>query len=367
MEMPDEGKTWTWILLELTAGLFLISRNYVIRADTNVSESERVSESESLFSFMETYNAKPWKQNMCYTDINNISVLAPRGAHYIQFCMEWRRQPGVVLERSFCTKQLHAYLKQERKLLFLKGWLGATLLFLRLGLLTQSLKSTIVATIWNERNWTGSVWTFPQINPISYQYCFQGSCAQMYSYCHQKLNNPLVICYILVLLPGKSHGQRSLVGCSPWGREESDRTEWLPFHFSLSCIGEGNGNPLQCSCLENPRDREAWWAAISGVTQSRTWLKWIGSSSISNHIGLPLWLTGKESACNAGATGDVGLIPGLGRSPGGGHGNMLQYSCLENPMDRGAWWLPSTGPQSWTQLKWLSTHAQWPYYHVWCL
>ena len=54
------------------------------------------------------------------------------------------------------------------------------------------------------------------------------------------------------LLPGKSHGRRSLVGCSPWGREESDTTEQLPFHFSLSCIGEGNGNPLQCSCLENP-------------------------------------------------------------------------------------------------------------------
>ena len=57
-----------------------------------------------------------------------------------------------------------------------------------------------------------------------------------------------------VLLPGKSHGRRSLVGCSPWGREELDTTEGLHFHFSLSCIGEGNGNPLQCSCLENPRD-----------------------------------------------------------------------------------------------------------------
>ena len=71
-----------------------------------------------------------------------------------------------------------------------------------------------------------------------------------------------------VLLPGKSHGRRSLVGCSPWGREESDTTERLHFHFSLSCIGEGNGNPLQCSCLENPRDGGAWWAAIYGVTQS---------------------------------------------------------------------------------------------------
>ena len=61
-----------------------------------------------------------------------------------------------------------------------------------------------------------------------------------------------------VLLPGNSHGWRSLVGCSPWGPEESDTTERLHFHFSLSRIGEGNGNPLQCSCLENPRDGGAW-------------------------------------------------------------------------------------------------------------
>ena len=65
-----------------------------------------------------------------------------------------------------------------------------------------------------------------------------------------------------VLLPGKSHVWRSLVGYSPWGHEESDTTERLHFHFPLSCIGEGNGNPLQCSCLENPRDRGACWAAI---------------------------------------------------------------------------------------------------------
>ena len=80
-------------------------------------------------------------------------------------------------------------------------------------------------------------------------------------------------CLQIVLLPGKSHGQRSLVGCSPWGSEELDTTERLHSHFSLSWIGEGNGNPLQCSCLENPRDGGAWWAAISGVTQSRTRLK----------------------------------------------------------------------------------------------
>ena len=82
-----------------------------------------------------------------------------------------------------------------------------------------------------------------------------------------------------VLLPGKSHGRRSLVGCSPWGRKESDTTERLHFHFSLACIGEGNGNPLQCSCLENPRDRGAWWAAVSGVAQSPTRLKRLSSNS----------------------------------------------------------------------------------------
>ena len=60
-----------------------------------------------------------------------------------------------------------------------------------------------------------------------------------------------------VLLPGKSRGRRSLVDYSPWGREESDMTEWLRFHFSLSCIGEGNGNPLQYSCLANFMDRGA--------------------------------------------------------------------------------------------------------------
>ena len=80
-------------------------------------------------------------------------------------------------------------------------------------------------------------------------------------------------------LPGKSHGWRSLVGCSPWGRKESDTTERLHFHFLLSCTGEGNGNPLQCSCLENPRDGGAWWTAVYGVAQSRTRLKRLSSSS----------------------------------------------------------------------------------------
>ena len=110
-----------------------------------------------------------------------------------------------------------------------------------------------------------------------------------------------------VLLPGKSHGRRSLVGCRPWGREELDKTERLHFHFSLSCIGEGNGNPLQCSCLENPRDREAWWAAIYGVAQSRTRLKLLSSSSSRTFLAVQ-WLR----LCNSNA-GGMGSVPGWGR------------------------------------------------------
>ena len=87
-----------------------------------------------------------------------------------------------------------------------------------------------------------------------------------------------------VLLPGKSHGRRSLVGCSPQGGQELDTTERLHFHFSLSCTGEGNGNPLQCSCLENPRDGGAWWAAVYGVTQSRTRLKRLSSNMQSTIV-----------------------------------------------------------------------------------
>ena len=84
-----------------------------------------------------------------------------------------------------------------------------------------------------------------------------------------------------VLLPGKSHGWRSLVGCSPWGRKESDTAERLHFHFSISCTGGRNGTPLQCSCLEDPRVGGAWWAAVCGVAQSRARLKRLSSSSRS--------------------------------------------------------------------------------------
>ena len=81
-----------------------------------------------------------------------------------------------------------------------------------------------------------------------------------------------------VFLSGESQGRGSLLGCCLWGHTESDTTERLHFHFSLSCIGEGNDNPLQCSCLENPRDGGACWAAVSGVTHSWTWLKRLSSS-----------------------------------------------------------------------------------------
>ena len=126
-------------------------------------------------------------------------------------------------------------------------------------------------------------------------------------------------------LAWKSHGQRSLVGCSPSGREELDTTEQLHFHFSLSCIGEGNGNPLLYSCLENPRDGGAWWAAIYAVAQSWTRLKQLSSSSSSVSLGFPGCSLGKESACSA---GDLSSITGLGRAPGEENSNQLQYSCL---------------------------------------
>ena len=146
-----------------------------------------------------------------------------------------------------------------------------------------------------------------------------------------------------VLLPGKSHGWRNLVGCSPWGCKESDTTERLHFHFSLSFIGEGNGNPLQCSCLENPRDGGAWWAAVYGVTKSRTWLNRLSSSSSSrirpSHTdwavviprgsGFHRGSDSKEPACT---------------------GTWVQSLCREDPLEKGtaahssipAWRMPWT-------------------------
>ena len=94
-------------------------------------------------------------------------------------------------------------------------------------------------------------------------------------------------------LPGKSHGRRSLVGCSPWGPEESDTTERLPFHISLSCIGEGNGNPLQCSCLENPRDGGAWW--LPSVGSHRVGHDWSDLAAAYYTKIMDFWILGKYS------------------------------------------------------------------------
>ena len=114
---------------------------------------------------------------------------------------------------------------------------------------------------------------------------FSGSVESQFLWPHRLQPTP-------VLLPGKSHGWRSLEGCSPWGRWGSDTTEQLHFQFSLSCIGEGNGNPLQCSCLENPRDGGAWWAAIYGVAQSRTRLKWLSTRLQHARLSCPSWIPG---------------------------------------------------------------------------
>ena len=101
-----------------------------------------------------------------------------------------------------------------------------------------------------------------------------------------------------VLLPGESHGWRSLVGCSPWGRKELDTTERFHFHFSLSCMGEGNSNLLQCSGLENPRDGRAWWAAVYQVAQSRTRLKWLSSLAGDSSVppGLQITAAGNQKS-----------------------------------------------------------------------
>ena len=143
-------------------------------------------------------------------------------------------------------------------------------------------------------------------------------------------------------------------------------TERLHFRFSPSCIGEGNGNLLQCSCLENPRDGGAWWAAVYGVTQNRTQLKWLSSSSSIHKTNywkvghsIPRFITKPNISSPLLASqhffffwqsfpcgsvvkhlpanlGHASSIPGSGSSPDIGNGNPFQYSCLGNTMDRGA-------------------------------
>ena len=130
--------------------------------------------------------------------------------------------------------------------------------------------------------------------------------------------------FLLVVGGGWVEAPQRLLG-SPFTRRGFISSHLMYLYFSLSCIGEGNGNPLQCSCLENPRDGGAWWAAVCGVTQSRTRLKWLSA---------------------------VAMYLCLGRSSGKGNGNPLQYSRLENPTGRGAWWATVHGvysPKGWTR------------------
>ena len=146
-----------------------------------------------------------------------------------------------------------------------------------------------------------------------------------------------------VLLPGKSHGRRSLVGCSPWGREESEMTEQLHFHFSLSCIGEGNGNPLQCSCLENPRDGGARWAAVYGVAQSQTQLKRLSSSSSIQRL----------SSCNA---KDQVVLHGKRSSP-----CFLYHSVALHNVLGFHWFLSEHAPKHWKLLDSPEREHVWIY------
>ena len=139
-----------------------------------------------------------------------------------------------------------------------------------------------------------------QNNCLAIQYILKGLEKSGSLLERQSLSTPtpaVIYCLLEIRLPYYAISEKAMAPHSstlawkiPWteepGRLQSmgslrvDMTERLHFDFSLSCIGEGNGNPFQCSCLDNPRDREAWWAAISGVAQSRTWLKWLSISNL---------------------------------------------------------------------------------------
>ena len=158
--------------------------------------------------------------------------------------------------------------------------------------------------------------------------------------------------YVFLKFPGGSDGNEYTynVGdlCSIPGLERSP--------------GGLNGNPLQYSCLENTMDRGPWHSVVHEASKS-----WTGPSDFHKHTytdfqyfsGLPCCLSGKEPACNTRAAGNAGLTHGLGGSLGRGQGNPLQYSCLENTMDKGAWWATvHSVAKSWTLMKWLSMHTQ---------
>ena len=121
-------------------------------------------------------------------------------------------------------------------------------------------------------------------------------------------------------------------------------------------LGGGNGNPLQYFCLENPMDRGALWVPVHSVAKSWPWL--VTWDARRNNWVFPRGTMVKNSPANAGGARDASSIPRPGRSPGEGNGNPLQYSCLENPMDRGAWGATVPGvAKIWTRLSdWAHTH-----------
>ena len=173
-------------------------------------------------------------------------------------CQDAVRLPGGKLEYYSGTKVEAPFIQWANK------WLSGQKGSLDARFLSESLKSD--SAIWftsaSCQSWPGLIMKLANVE------------------CRKRRWHPTP-----VLMPGKPLGRRSLVGCRPWGCEESDTTERLHVHFSLSCIGDGNGNPLQCFCLENPRDGGAWWAAVYGVAQSRTRLKWLSSSDVECMLG----------------------------------------------------------------------------------
>ena len=151
-------------------------------------------------------------------------------------------------------------------------------------------------------------------------------------------------------------------------------SQWLSGQESACCAGDpgsipgsgrspggGHGNPPQYFCQENPMDRGAWWAAVHRVARQLHTAKVSGHSTAhlyKEDFKFPSGSSGKEPACNPGDTGDMSLIPGSGRPSRGGCGNPLQYSCLENPMDRGACRAIAHGvTRGQTRLKWLRMYA----------
>ena len=154
-------------------------------------------------------------------------------------------------------------------------------------------------------------------------------------------------------------------------------------------FGEGNGTPLQYSCLENPMDGGAWWAEVHGVAEGRTWLSDFTFTFHFHALEKEMATHSSVLAWRIPGTGEPGGLPSMGSRRVGpdwsdlaaaaaavyfmrgsvyfreDNGTPLQYSCLENPRDGGAWWAAVCGvPQSWTRLKRLSSSSVYLHYYL---